>query len=89
MSHASNDSLYSILARLPDCRKARGKLYPLPALLTMTVAAILCGCKTLTAVAQWGRDYNHLLGLLGFTKRTRRPLPLTVRRRVVHHLRRP
>jgi hypothetical protein len=68
MSPVTDGSLYSALAELPDARKARGKLYPLPALLTMTVAAILCGCKTLTAVAQWGRDYNHLLGLLGFTK---------------------
>ena len=62
-------SLYALLATLPDHRKARGKLYPLPALLTRTVAAMLCGCKTLTAIAQWGRDYNPLLGLLGFTKR--------------------
>src|SRR5262245_66307861 len=69
MTELTDRSLYSYLATLPDSRKARGKLYPLPALLTMTVAAILCGCKTLTAVAQWGRDYNHLLGLLGFTKR--------------------
>jgi hypothetical protein len=69
MSTPTDRSLYATLATLPDARKARGKLYPLPALLTMTVAAILCGCKTLTAVAQWGRDYNHLLGLLGFTKR--------------------
>ena len=69
MSQVSDSSLYSILAELPDARQARGKLYPLPALLAMTVAAMLCGCKTLTAVAQWGRDYNHLLGLLGFTKR--------------------
>src|SRR5436305_14083553 len=69
MSQVTDGSLYSALARLPDTRKARGKLYPRPALLTMTVAATLCGCKTLTAVAQWGRDYNHLLGLLGFTKR--------------------
>jgi predicted transposase YbfD/YdcC len=69
MSHVTDGSLYSALARLPDARKARGKLYPLPALLTMTVAAMLCGCKALAAVAQWGRDYNHLLGLLGFTKR--------------------
>src|SRR5262245_27353624 len=66
MSPITYGSLYSALARLPDPRQARGKLYPLPALLTMTVAAILCGCKTLTAIAQWGRDYNHLLGLLGF-----------------------
>jgi hypothetical protein len=69
MSQFADGSLYSALAALPDRRKARGKLYPLPAILTMTVAAMLCGCKTLTAVAQWGRDYNHLLGLLGFTKR--------------------
>lgn len=69
MPQVMDRSLYSTLAELPDARKARGKLYPLPALLTMTVAAMLCGCKTLTAVAQWGRDYNHLLGLLGFTKR--------------------
>lgn len=69
MPHVTDGSLYSALAALPDARKARGKLYPLPALLTMTAAAMLCGCKTLTAVAQWGRDYNHLLGLLGFTKR--------------------
>lgn len=69
MSEVTDRSLYSTLAQLPDARKARGKLYPLPALLTMTVVAMLCGCKTLTAVAQWGRDYNHLLGLLGFTKR--------------------
>jgi len=69
MAPVTDGSLHSALAALPDARKARGKLYPLPALLTMTVAAILCGCKTLTAVAQWGRDYNHLLGLLGFTKR--------------------
>jgi hypothetical protein len=69
MSQVTDDSLYSAFAALPDARKARGKLYPLPALLTLTAAAILCGCKSLTAVAQWGRDYNHLLGLLGFTKR--------------------
>lgn len=69
MSHVTDCSLYAALAALPDGRKARGKLYPLPALLTMTVAALLCGCKTLTAIAQWGQDYNHLLGWLGFTKR--------------------
>jgi len=69
MPQVTDGSLYSILTQLPDARQARGKLYSLPSLLTMTVAAILCGCKTLTAVAQWGRDYNHLPGHLGFTKR--------------------
>ena len=69
MSANTDGSLSAALAALPDARKPRGKLYPLPALLTMTVAAMLCGCRSLAAVAQWGRDYNHLLGLLGFTKR--------------------
>ena len=69
MSPAMDRSLASALALLPDARKPRGKLYSLPALLTLTVAAMLCGCTTLTAIAQGGRDYNHLLGLLGFTKR--------------------
>ncbi len=69
MSTPTKPSLYATLATLPDARKGRGKLYPLPALLTLTVAAMLCGCKTLTAIAQWGQDYNPLLGLLGFTKR--------------------
>src|SRR5512138_3241401 len=69
MSQPTDRSLYAALAALPDARKPRGKLYPLPALLALTAAALLCGAKTLTAVAQWGRDYNHLLGLLGFTKR--------------------
>lgn len=69
MPQVTDGSLYSILGQLPDARRARGKLYSPPSLLTMTVAAMLCGCKTLTAVAQWGRDYNHLLGQLGFTKK--------------------
>jgi hypothetical protein len=71
MPSTTDGSLYTALARLPDARQRRGKLYPLPALLTLTVAATRCGCKTLAAVARWGRDYNHLLGLLGFTKRRR------------------
>jgi hypothetical protein len=29
---------------------------------------MLCGCRSLYAIAQWGRDYNHLAPLLGFTR---------------------
>ena len=70
MATAQDESLYAAFTRLPDHRRRRGRLYPLPALLTLTVAATLCGCRTLAAVAQWGRDYNPWLGLLGFRKRT-------------------
>jgi hypothetical protein len=70
MDHGQDDSLYTALTGVFDGRHRRGQLYPLPALLTLTVVAMLCGCRTLTAVAQWGRDYNPWLALLGFRKRT-------------------
>lgn len=70
MSRGQDDSLYAAFTTVFDGRHRRGQLYPLPALLTMTVVAMLCGCRTLTAVAQWGRDYNPWLTLLGFRKRT-------------------
>ncbi|HEY1378561.1 MAG TPA: ISAs1 family transposase [Gemmataceae bacterium] len=70
MSRRQDDSLYTALTAVFDGRRRRGRLYPLPPLLTLTVVAMLCGCRTLTAVAQWGRDYNPWLALLGFRKRT-------------------
>ena len=62
-------TLYAALSRVPDHRKARGRSYPLPSLLTFAATAMLCGAKSLYAIAQWGRDYNHLAPLLGFTRR--------------------
>jgi hypothetical protein len=70
MTPLTDDSLYTAFTRLTDRRDRRGQLYPLPALLTLTMMAMLCGGKTLAAVALWGRDYNPWLGLLGFRKRT-------------------
>src|SRR5262249_60954037 len=32
---------------------------------------MLCGCRSLYAIAQWGRDYNHLAPLLGFTRQAK------------------
>jgi Transposase DDE domain len=32
---------------------------------------MLCGARSLAAIAQWGRDYNDLAPLLGFSRRTR------------------
>jgi len=60
--------LIEILSEIPDLRKQKGKRHPLSAILALACVAILCGCKTYTAIAQWGRDYDQeLIKALGFT----------------------
>jgi hypothetical protein len=69
MSPTSIDgSLYQVFAQIPDPRHRRGTIYPLPAVLTRVATAILRGGRGLAAIAQWGRDYNHLAPLLGFSR---------------------
>jgi hypothetical protein len=64
-------SLCEVFAAVPDSRSRFGRSYPLASLLTLATVAMLCGCRSLYAIAQWGRDYNHLAPLLGFTRRTK------------------
>ncbi len=64
-------SLYDVFAEIPDPRHRRGTVYPLAAALTLVATAMLCGCRSLAAVAQWGHDYNHLAPLLGFSRRAK------------------
>jgi hypothetical protein len=72
MSTAPTDgSLYAVFSEIPDPRHRRGTVYPLAAVLTLIATAILCGCRSLAAIAQWGRDYNDLVPQLGFSRRTR------------------
>jgi hypothetical protein len=61
-------SLFEVFAQIPDPRHRRGTIYPLPAVLTLVATAMLCGCRSLEAIAQWGRDYNHLVPQLGFSR---------------------
>jgi hypothetical protein len=68
----SDGSLYDALAQIPDPRHARGTVYPLAAVLTLVATALLCGCRSLLAIAQWGHDYNELAPLLGFHRRSAR-----------------
>ena len=54
-------SLAAALAAVPDPRRPFGwrpecAPIPLPALLQLSVAAMLCGARGLKAVAQWGRE---------------------------------
>jgi hypothetical protein len=51
-------SLPTMLASVPDPRRAQGTRYALGPVLTRTVCAMLCGARSLYAVAQWGRDQD-------------------------------
>jgi hypothetical protein len=62
-------SLVEELATVPDPRSRKGRHHPLTAILSLTVLAILAGCKSLEAIAQFGRDHGKALAhALGFTR---------------------
>src|SRR5260370_29927723 len=48
-------SLYRNLEQVQDVRKARGKRYPLPLLLTLILLAKLAGETSISGVAAWPR----------------------------------
>lgn len=62
-------SLFDCLASVPDPRSPLGKRHPLSAILTLCAVAMLCGCRSLYAIAQFGRDRGrHFAAALGFTR---------------------
>jgi DDE_Tnp_1-associated/Transposase DDE domain len=81
----TDGTLYHALSRLPDPRGLRGRSYTLASILTLAATAMVCGCRSLYAIAQWGRDYNHLAPRLGFGKRHPRD-PSRYRTPCVGHL---
>lgn len=63
-------SLVEALATVPDPRKRRGTRHPLTAVLSLTVVAILAGCKSLEAIAQFGVEHGLAFRhALGFTRK--------------------
>ena len=49
-------SLLEALAAVPDPRRRRGRRYTVAAILTFSVCAMVCGARSLYAIAQWGRE---------------------------------
>ena len=63
--------LIEVLAEIPDSRSNHGKRHPLVAILALACSAMLCGYRSYTAIAEWGRhDGAHLVQALGFTHRS-------------------
>lgn len=62
-------SLIRAFEALPDPRSKRGRRHPLTAILTLAVCAMLCGAKSLYAIAQWGRLQDpQTVASLGFSR---------------------
>lgn len=65
-------SLLVALAALPDPRQRRGRRYSAATILTFAVCAMLCGARSLYAIAQWGREQGsaEVRAALGITRAT-------------------
>lgn len=62
-------TLWEAFAEVSDPRNASGRRHPLQAMLTLASVAILGGAKSLTAIAQFGRDRGEeFRRALGFTR---------------------
>jgi hypothetical protein len=62
-------SLLRALAEVPDPRSRHGRRHPLPAVLALATVAMLCGARSLYAIAQWGREQPAaVVRTLGFTR---------------------
>ncbi len=62
------EGLLDVFRGVPDPRRAQGRRHPLPGILAMSVAAMLCGARSLYAIYQWGREQDkETLCALGLT----------------------
>jgi DDE family transposase len=68
---AQPQPLSEVCAAIPDLRRGRGKRPPWPAMLSLACGAMLCGYRSYSALAAWGRnDGTRIAQALGFTPNT-------------------
>jgi DDE_Tnp_1-associated len=66
-------TLFAALESIPDHRTKKGRRFPLAAIVTITLAAMLSGANDLMAIARWGRRLSPTaLQALGVSKKRKK-----------------
>ena len=66
-------TLREALDLVPDFRSSQGRRHSLGAILALATCAMLCGARSLYAIAQWGRDKGVLRRSFWGSARRRHP----------------
>src|SRR5665647_1319019 len=82
VTEGDRESLLTALGRVPDPRDPRGVRYPIVAMLTVVVCAMLAGARSYAAIGEWCADLDATDRRdLGFTGKV--PGPVTIWRLLV------
>ena len=66
-------TLFEALSAIPDHRTKKGRRFPLAAIVTIALAAMLSGANDLLAIARWGRRLSpKALQALGVDKKRKK-----------------